>query len=87
MDTLTSIESDIKAGVPANLSPNRRTVAEVMSVAEQLRQADEAGLVALTRHLCEQVLDVRPDHGPTLIRYAACLIELSLYEDATAAHC
>ena len=52
---------------------------------DQLRQADEAGLVALTRHLCEQVLDVRPDHGPTLIRYAACLIELSLYEDATAA--
>ncbi|MEO0414578.1 MAG: tetratricopeptide repeat protein [Verrucomicrobiota bacterium] len=50
-----------------------------------MRQADKEGHVALTRHLCEQVLAVKPDHGPTLIRYAACLTNLSLYDDASAA--
>ena len=52
---------------------------------DELSQADEAGHVALTRHLCEQVLANEPDHGPTLIRYASCLVDLSLYEEATAA--
>lgn len=52
---------------------------------DKLRQADEAGHVALTRHLCEQVLADKPDHGPTLIRYAACLADLALYEHAAAA--
>ena len=51
---------------------------------DELSRADEAGHVALTRHLCEQVLADDPAHGPTLIRYAASLIDLSLYEDATA---
>lgn len=52
---------------------------------EELSRADEAGHVALTRYLCEQVLADEPDHGPTLIRYASCLVDLSLYEDAAAA--
>ena len=52
---------------------------------DDLNRADEVGHVALTRYLCEQVLVDDPVHGPVLIRYAACLSELSLYEDATAA--
>jgi len=51
---------------------------------DDLSMADEAGHVALTRHLCEQVLAHDPTDGPTLIRYAECLIDLSLYEDAAA---
>jgi len=51
---------------------------------DELSRADEAGHVALTRHLCEQVLADEPSHGPTLIRYAACLVDLSLYEGAAA---
>jgi tetratricopeptide (TPR) repeat protein len=51
---------------------------------DELSRADEAGHVALTRHLCEQVLADYPTHGSTLIRYAACLVDLSLYEDAAA---
>lgn len=50
----------------------------------ELRTSDEAGHVALTRHLCERILADEPSHGPTLIRYAACLVDLSLYEDAAA---
>ena len=51
---------------------------------DKLSRADQADQVALTRHLCEQVLADEPTHGPTLIRYAACLVEMSLYDDATA---
>ena len=51
---------------------------------DELSRADEAGHVALTRHLCEQVLADDPAHGPTLIRYASCLVDLSLYEEAEA---
>jgi len=47
-----------------------------------LTEADEAEQVAFTRHLCEKVLSDWPDHGATLIRYACCLIELALYDDA-----
>lgn len=46
--------------------------------------ADDAEQVAFTRYLCEQILEVAPDHGPTLILYADCLTELSLYDQAAA---
>ncbi|MBN8249379.1 MAG: tetratricopeptide repeat protein [Verrucomicrobia bacterium] len=55
------------------------------SLLAALKQADEAGQIALTRHLCEQVLRGRPDHGPTLIRHARCLGELALYGEAARA--
>ena len=46
--------------------------------------ADDAQQVAFTRYLCEQILETAPDHGPTLIFYADCLTELSLYDQAAA---
>jgi tetratricopeptide (TPR) repeat protein len=49
---------------------------------DALSRAEKEGHVALTRHLCEQVLTDEPSHGSTLIRYADCLIDLSLYENA-----
>lgn len=50
----------------------------------ELVQSDEAGRVALTRFLCERILGDDPEHVPTLIRYASCLIDLSLYDQANA---
>ena len=44
--------------------------------------ADSAEQVAFTRHLCEEILESDPDHGPTLILYADCLTALSLYDQA-----
>ena len=49
-----------------------------------LREAEESGHVAYTRHLCETILEDNPDHGPTLIRYACALIEFALYDEAGA---
>jgi len=49
-----------------------------------LAAADEAGRVAQTRHLCEGLLRRWPDHGPTLLRHAATLTSMCLYEEAAA---
>ncbi len=53
-------------------------------ILEELHRADCAGHWALTRHLCELVLAECPSHGPTLLRYAACLTTFSLYDEAAA---
>ncbi len=49
---------------------------------DELGYAEEAGHVALTRHLCEMVLAEHPNHATTLVRYASCLTDLSLYDRA-----
>lgn len=49
---------------------------------DELSRAETAGHLALTRHLCELILADEPDDGPTLIRYASCLLGLSLYDTA-----
>ena len=59
------------------MPPNRNLL-------RMLEAADEADQVAFTRHLCEKVLDSEPDHSPTLIRYACCLIEIALYDQASS---
>lgn len=51
---------------------------------DSLRDAEEAGHLALVRLLFENILDEFPDHGTTLIRYTDSLIELSLYDDAAS---
>ncbi|MEZ0390144.1 MAG: tetratricopeptide repeat protein [Verrucomicrobium sp.] len=56
-----------------------------VSLLERLAEADAKGQVAYTRYLCEQILAESPEHGPTLLRYANALIDLSLYDEAAQA--
>lgn len=62
---------------PKKMKPDRE-------VLFKLQEADEAGQVAYTRHLCERILAEFPDHGPTLIRYASTLITFALYDKAAS---
>jgi len=47
---------------------------------ERLNEAEQSGHLALVRYLCERILRENPKHGPTLLSYARCLIDLSLYD-------
>ena len=60
------------------MTPDRERV-------DKLKEADEGNLPVFTRHLCEEVLEKWPDHGPTLIRYAGALTDLALYDAAASA--
>ncbi|WAC18612.1 tetratricopeptide repeat protein [Luteolibacter sp. SL250] len=46
----------------------------------KLDEADKSGHLALVRYLCEQILANNPEHSPTLLTYARCLVDLSLYD-------
>lgn len=49
---------------------------------QKLEDAEDSRQVVLTRHLCEEILAAAPNDFCTLISYAECLINFSLYDEA-----
>lgn len=51
-------------------------------ISQSIGEAQSAGHVATMRLLCEQLLELEPELGPTWVQYADCLTDLSLYAEA-----
>ncbi len=67
---------------PVHRKPGKGERLSDRELPDALDKAEEAGHVASVRQLCEAFLFQRPDHGPTLVRYARALIDLALYDEA-----